>query len=418
MVFVTSTSFSICVNGDVHGFFKGKRGLRQGDPLSPYLFTLVMEVLMLILHRHVPDSDYFRYHKQCEDIGLINVCFADDPFIFSRGDINSAKVIMDSLEEFKSVSGLVPSIPKSTSFFYNIGNHVKYAILNIMPFSEGKLSVIYLGVLLILKRLFIQDCKFLVKNVKNRIGDWKNKTLSYAGRLQLCKSVISSMHVYWALVLMIPTSFLLDIEQLICGFLWCNDLSWGWRKILQLHDLVRPFFGRRLEMVPVIDDSKLDTQCWHGSNGIMGEFSVQVAWEDFWPRGNEVHWFHIVWFTHNIPRHAFHVWLVMRKILKTQDKLRQWDIGNGTDLNLPIAHKRTTISIIGRLLFATSSYYIWTERNNRLFKKMKRPPEEIRDLIKVTMRLKLLSFNFKKRTKVEQLLSNWNMPKNFRLYGN
>ncbi|GKE66178.1 putative reverse transcriptase domain, reverse transcriptase zinc-binding domain protein, partial [Tanacetum coccineum] len=178
--------------------------------------TVDWRFLEVVLKRHVRDSDSFRYHKQCEDIGLINVCFADDPFIFSRGDINSAKVIMDSLEEFKSVSGLVPSIPKS---------------------------------------------------------------------------------------------FLLDIEQLIRGFLWCNgDLKCGKAK------------------VPMIDDSKLDTQCWHGSNGIMGEFSVQVAWEAFWRRGNEVPWFHIVWFTHNIPRHAFHVWLMMRKSLKTQDKLRQWDI--------------------------------------------------------------------------------------------
>ncbi|GJW94529.1 hypothetical protein Tco_0174201 [Tanacetum coccineum] len=50
---VTTTSFSICINGSLHGFFKGNRGLRQGDPLSLYLFTLIMEVLTLMLQRGV-----------------------------------------------------------------------------------------------------------------------------------------------------------------------------------------------------------------------------------------------------------------------------------------------------------------------------------------------------------------------------
>ncbi|GKF65606.1 putative reverse transcriptase domain, reverse transcriptase zinc-binding domain protein [Tanacetum coccineum] len=183
MACVTSVSFSLSINRDIHGFFKGKRGLRQGDHLSLYLFTLVMEVLTLMLQRRVRKSKEFRYHKHCKDLNLINVCFADDLFIFARGEVDSARVIMDSLEEFKRVSGLVPSIPKSMSFFCNVLNHVKLKILNIMPFLEGKLPVKYLGVPLISSRLLNRDCKILVKKAKNRIGDWKNKSLSFAERL-------------------------------------------------------------------------------------------------------------------------------------------------------------------------------------------------------------------------------------------
>nr|GEV33793.1 hypothetical protein [Tanacetum cinerariifolium] len=133
MACVSYTSFSLRINGYIHGYFKGKRGLRQGDPLSPYLFTLAMEILTLILKRRVHLSDSFRFHHHCEEIQLINVCFADDLFIFSR-----------------------------------------------------ELSVKYLGVPLISPRLLIRDCKVLVEKAKNRIGDWKNKSLLFAGDLQLC----------------------------------------------------------------------------------------------------------------------------------------------------------------------------------------------------------------------------------------
>ncbi|GJT07833.1 hypothetical protein Tco_0842295 [Tanacetum coccineum] len=177
------------INGDIHGYFKGKRGLRQRDPLSPYLFTLVMEVLTLILKIKVSLSKSFRYHKHCEELQLINVFFIDYLFIFARGDVDSARIIMEALDKFKASSGLVSSIPKSMVFFCNIVNHVKNAILNIMPFSKGKLPVKYLGVLFISSCLLNKDCKILIEQVKNRIGDWKNKSLSFAGRLQLCRSI-------------------------------------------------------------------------------------------------------------------------------------------------------------------------------------------------------------------------------------
>ncbi|GJU52606.1 auxin efflux carrier [Tanacetum coccineum] len=122
----------------------------------------------------------------------------DDLFFFTRGEIDSAKLIMDALDEFKMVSGLVPSIPKSTAFFCNVANHVKASILNIMPFLEEELPVKYLFVPLISSRLLNRDCKIL------------------------CKYVISSMHVYWASVLVIPMGIISDIQQLMRGFLWCN----------------------------------------------------------------------------------------------------------------------------------------------------------------------------------------------------
>nr|GFA71986.1 hypothetical protein [Tanacetum cinerariifolium] len=79
------------INGSLHGYFEGKRGLRQGDPLSPYLFTLIMEVFTLMLKRGVNETSTFTYHRFCSELDLINLCFADDLFLFAHGDVNSAK---------------------------------------------------------------------------------------------------------------------------------------------------------------------------------------------------------------------------------------------------------------------------------------------------------------------------------------
>ncbi|KAL0420609.1 UNVERIFIED_CONTAM: LINE-1 reverse transcriptase [Sesamum latifolium] len=67
---VTTPSFSVCLNGSPHGFFRGARGLRQGDPMSPYLFVLVMEVLNLILQQIIEQDGGFTYHGRCEALHL------------------------------------------------------------------------------------------------------------------------------------------------------------------------------------------------------------------------------------------------------------------------------------------------------------------------------------------------------------
>ncbi|GJU16817.1 hypothetical protein Tco_1144783 [Tanacetum coccineum] len=101
------------INGSLHGLFKGKCGLRQGDPLFPYLFTLIMEILTLMLQRGVRSSYSFTYHRYCLNMELINLCFAEDLFLFANGDVDSVRVIKDALFKFKEASGLVPSLPKT-----------------------------------------------------------------------------------------------------------------------------------------------------------------------------------------------------------------------------------------------------------------------------------------------------------------
>ncbi|GKC57148.1 homeodomain-like protein [Tanacetum coccineum] len=210
-----------------------------------------------------------------------------------------------------------------------------------------------------------------------------------------------------------------------------------------------------------------DVLQWRDSNESISEFSVKNVWDAIRTRGGEVDWYRIVWFPHYVPRHAFFLWLVMRNSLKTQDRLKQWDVGINTYLNLlrcslcdlqadsrehlffecsystqvwatvrrlanmdnvppvlqnillylqPMAHKRTAKSIIGKILLAAAIYFIWIERNNRLFKDIKKNPEELCDMIMSTVRLKLITLRFKNTNSVNSMLERWKLPTSFRLY--
>nr|GFA84174.1 hypothetical protein [Tanacetum cinerariifolium] len=231
---------------------------------------------------------------------------------------------------------------------------------------------------------------------------------------------------------------LLELEkQTLWDIQLKSDMSWGWRKILQLRDIVKPFLWVRIGN-GMNTSMWQDYVQWRDVNGNLSAFSVKLVWEALRPRGTEVLWSKTIWFAHCLPRHAFHLWLVMRISLKTQDKLCPWDVEPFTDLSTlrcvfcqahmdshehiffecsyasrvwslvqvytkmkyvrpllneitlwfqTVASKRTVQVIVGKLIFAAASYYIWRERNNRLFKGTRRSLKELRDLIIVMVRL-------------------------------
>ncbi|KAK1434372.1 hypothetical protein QVD17_00111 [Tagetes erecta] len=180
-----------------------------------------------------PDGFTAAFYKKAWDI-------VDDLFLFARGELSSAKVIMNSLIDFAGMSGLSPSNQKSTIFFCNVPTQTKNSILNIMPFVEGKLPVRYLGVPLVAARVKTTDCRVLIEKVENRIGDWKNKLLSFAGRCQLINSVISSLHVFWSSVFILSSRIMHDIEAKMRDFLWARGPLKRSRARVSWKDVCRP----------------------------------------------------------------------------------------------------------------------------------------------------------------------------------
>ena len=219
---VTKPFFSININGTLEGFFEGKRGLRQGDPLSPYLFTLCLDVLSKRLNEACREGD-FKFHWRCKRTELTHLCFADDLMLFSHGDVKSAKILADVLRGFSRVSGMEVSIEKSHIFLSGVDDTVREEIEELFGFKRGVLPIRYLGVPLISKGLKANDCKVLEDRILKRVKSWSSKLLSYAGRVTLIKSVLMSMQTFWCSHFVLPKRVCLNIEKIIRKFLWSGN---------------------------------------------------------------------------------------------------------------------------------------------------------------------------------------------------
>ncbi|KAL0295712.1 UNVERIFIED_CONTAM: hypothetical protein Sangu_3188600 [Sesamum angustifolium] len=131
--------------------------------------------------------------------------------------------------------GLKVNPAKSQIIFSRAVQQERQQILDYLGFQEGSLPVKYLGIPLTSSRLTIADCRPLIDKVDARLAGWNNQILSYAGRLQLIKSVLTTLHTYWASAFILPKGVLKTLEKKMRQFLWQGSaesrnakVAWAW----------------------------------------------------------------------------------------------------------------------------------------------------------------------------------------------
>lgn len=216
---ISSPHYSVSINGELAGFFKGKKGLRQGDPISSSLFVLAMDILSKLLDKEFRNGN-IGPHPLCMDPLVTHLSFADDVLIFFDGSQNSLGGILQVLTEFEKTSGLAMNLKKSCLFLD--GNKVDTArqLASAFRLVHGSLPVRYLGLPLMSHKLRPQDYQPLIDKVRSRICSWTARQLSFAGRLQLIQSVLFSLINFWASSFLLPKSCLDTLEKLCNSFLW------------------------------------------------------------------------------------------------------------------------------------------------------------------------------------------------------
>jgi hypothetical protein len=223
---ITSANLTILVNGEASTFFRMGRGLRQGFPLSPLLFTLAMEALSLLLKSAYSEGKISGI-KISRTIKILHLLFVDDVLILSKGTLQDWIEIKEILHLFCIATGLTINWDKSSFHFANIPCTTLDQIKDIFPFTFVPLTtgLNYLGYHLKPDSYKPSDWNWLLIKVENRIGHWCSKWLSLGGRFTLLKVVLEGQAVYWMALAAIPASVLTKLCKMMFNFLWsgCSD---------------------------------------------------------------------------------------------------------------------------------------------------------------------------------------------------
>ncbi|KAL2921921.1 hypothetical protein RDABS01_013412 [Bienertia sinuspersici] len=196
MICISSPQYSLMINGIPSPLVRPGRGLRQGDPLSPLLFTLCMEYFTRMMKR-VSKEEGYKFHPLCRRSSLNHLCFADDILMFSRGDMHTIVLNLAGLKLFAQATGLEISAAKSEVYCAGVDKAIVDRIQALSGFKVGSLPFTYLGVPMSPKQMHPNDCEKLVDKMCAKIKMWSSRNLSYAGRLQLVNSVLLSISSYW-----------------------------------------------------------------------------------------------------------------------------------------------------------------------------------------------------------------------------
>lgn len=235
---VGSATASVLVNGSPTEEFVIERGLRQGDPLSPFLFLLAAEGLNVLMQSMVSEGLYRGYTVgSTEGVEVSNLQFADDTLLLAEKSWANVRSMRAVLIIFEQISGLKVNFHKSMLTGVNVPISWLTEASLVMNCRVGTLPFVYLGLPVGGDARRLEFWKPVVDRIVNRLSNWSCKFLSLGGRLILLKSVLSSLPVYFLSFFKAPTGIISSLESLFKRFFWggCEEsrkISWvDWNSV-------------------------------------------------------------------------------------------------------------------------------------------------------------------------------------------
>ncbi|GKV02363.1 hypothetical protein SLEP1_g14810 [Rubroshorea leprosula] len=299
-----TTSVSVLVNGSPTNEFKMEKGIRQGDPIAPFLFLIIAKSLNVLIESAISKELF-----QGVDIGLFgpnisHLQFADGTVIMGKANPGNIKAVKGILRWFKLVLGLKINFNKSVLYSFNVFDGWGRMATASLNCKSGSIPFTYLG-------MPVRDAMGrrkawipIIENFNKKLAVWKAKCLSIGGRVTLLSSVLSTLPIYFMFIFKIPKIVLHELVCLQRKFLWgyteeksrttnvmdvghFSNGFWTWRNAWRR----KPFGKERNEeqmlkeslMGGLVFSAQLDQRSWNfdATNGynVSKAYSMLARWD-------------------------------------------------------------------------------------------------------------------------------------------
>ena len=215
---LSSSSSQVLLNGIPGDFIQHRRGLRQGDPLSPMLFILVMDVLNWLVTR-AAEAGLLKPLSRRPIQHRISL-YADDVALFIQPSASDMSLTLRMLELFGDASGLKTNVQKSNVLPIHCAEDDMSLIQSLLPCEILEFPCKYLGLPLSIRKLTKEQLQPVIDRIADQLPGWKADLMTRAGRAVQVQYVLTAMMVYLSMATELPSWAIKAIDKIRRGFLW------------------------------------------------------------------------------------------------------------------------------------------------------------------------------------------------------
>lgn len=218
---MSSAYFSVLVNGSFYGFFPSTQGIRQGDPLSPALFTILLDLLSRILSRAEHEGKISSVKTAQTAPRVSHLMYADDLVIYCKIDLEETIEIKNCLDLYCKWTGQRINWDKSDIHFSpNVPRATQHEICRRLGMRECAHTGKYLDSPFCNFHHKASTFNYIAEKLANKLIGWKSRHLSMVGQTTLIKSVGLAIPAYVMQTFLLPTQICMTLDKLVHRFLW------------------------------------------------------------------------------------------------------------------------------------------------------------------------------------------------------